>query len=411
MSFLRRGRWRWAFVFWECSFPPLVHVRESLEFSYVVNLDKTDWPRCLLRHGWLPALSGRVGGTPWANDAADVAKNQLEVALGFYVGAHSVPFEGFQLDGIDRDISACPFVWTDGSLVLDKVSEVWLQELRFMPILLASLGSIGSGVILICCLPCLMQVVKDVDCSALSRVPYSRFSVLKSGEFWLHFRVALLNVVNHVSCLIANRWAGRPFPPVNDGDLLHLAQRMVRNGGRGNTQVSQVKGHADEGMVALGRVREIDRTGNNEADAAADMGRRRVHGSITDARRLVTAACAGWYQVVKDLQHFFIAIARTVVNHGGSRGTSLHPMVWLGAANLKRRRVDRAVRDMAWLPGPASLWTSDWECCQRVWVTAADIQVWPFSVGLLAKVFHFLASLHWPVSAHDLGVGSVSFLS
>ena len=47
-------------------------------------------------------------------------------------------------------------------------------------------------------------------------------------------------------------------------------------------------------MVAMGRVREVDRMGNNEADAAADMGRRRVHCSITDARRLVYGACAHW---------------------------------------------------------------------------------------------------------------------
>ena len=72
---------------------------------------------------------------------------------------------------------------------------------------------------------------------------------------------------------------------VNNGDLLCLAQGMVRSRGRGNTLVSQVKGHADEGMVALGRVREVDRIGNNEADAAADMGRRRVHDSIMNARR------------------------------------------------------------------------------------------------------------------------------
>ena len=100
--------------------------------------------------------------------------------------------------------------------------------------------------------------------------------------------------------------------------------------------------------------------------------RRRVHCSITDARRMVNGACARWYPVVKELQHVFVAIARTVVNHDvvnqdGSGGTSLHPVVWSSAANPKRRRVDRAVRDMAWLPGPASLWTSDWECCPGCW--------------------------------------------
>ena len=129
-----------------------------------------------------------------------------------------------------------------------------------------------------------------------------------------HIEVDNLNLVNHISSLIADRWAGRPLPRVIDGDLLHLVQRMVRGRGRGSTLVSKGKGHADEGMVAMGRVREVDRIVNDEADAAADMGRQRVHCSITDARRLVNAACARWYPVVKELQHLFVAIARTVVN-------------------------------------------------------------------------------------------------
>ena len=106
-----------------------------------------------------------------------------------------------------------------------------------------------------------------------------------------------------------------------------MAQEIVHSRGRGTTFVSKVKGHADEGLVAMGRVREVDRIGNNEADAAADMGRRRVHDSITDARRLFNAACAHWYPIVKELQHFFVALARTVVNHDGSGCTTLHPTV------------------------------------------------------------------------------------
>ena len=62
---------------------------------------------------------------------------------------------------------------------------------------------------------------------------------------------------------------------------------MVRWRGRGNTRVSKVKKHADGGLVTQGTVREKDRIGNNEADAAADLGRRRVHYTITDARRPV----------------------------------------------------------------------------------------------------------------------------
>ena len=171
--------------------------------------------------------------------------------------------------------------------------------------------------------------------------------VALSRRATMHIGVDNLSVVSHVSSLIANRWTGRPFPLVNDGDILCLAQRKVQSRGPGKTLVSKVEGHADEGLVPMGQVREEDRCGNDEADAAADMGRRRVHGSITDARRLVNGACARWYPIVKELQHFIIAIARTVVGLDGSGGTSLHPTVWSNAANSKRIRVQRAVRDMA----------------------------------------------------------------
>ena len=44
-------------------------------------------------------------------------------------------------------------------------------------------------------------------------------------------------------------------------------------GGLDTVQITEVKGHADEGMVLDGRVREVDRLGNDAADEAADFGR------------------------------------------------------------------------------------------------------------------------------------------
>ena len=52
--------------FWDCTFPPLVEIREHPEFHDLMEMDKTSWPRCLLWHGWLPLLSGINGGSPWA---------------------------------------------------------------------------------------------------------------------------------------------------------------------------------------------------------------------------------------------------------------------------------------------------------------------------------------------------------
>ena len=35
-------------LFWECAFPPLLHVRELPEFTSLMAHDKSKWPRCLL---------------------------------------------------------------------------------------------------------------------------------------------------------------------------------------------------------------------------------------------------------------------------------------------------------------------------------------------------------------------------
>ena len=98
--------------------------------------------------------------------------------------------------------------------------------------------------------------------------------------------VDLLTLVGHVARIITGRRSGRPLPPVNDGDLLHLVQSGTVDWSR-QYPGHEGQGHADEGMVALGRVREFGRIGNNEVDAAPDIGRRRVRCLITDALRLV----------------------------------------------------------------------------------------------------------------------------
>ena len=70
-----------------------------------------------------------------------------------------------------------------------------------------------------------------------------------------------------------------------DGDLLCLIYRMLSLRGFDTVKISKVKGHADEGMVLQGRVRDLDRLGNKAADDAADFGRRRVPVQVVDARR------------------------------------------------------------------------------------------------------------------------------
>ena len=117
--------------------------------------------------------------------------------------------------------------------------------------------------------------------------------------FWLYILFLLfilgvdnLGVVRHVGRLLDGRPGSTPFELVNVGDLLLLIDRMLKIRGRDTVRTSKVKGHADEGMVLDGRVRELDRLGNNAADEAADFGRRRVGNAVIDARRNLSGVCS-----------------------------------------------------------------------------------------------------------------------
>ena len=108
-----------------CTFPPLVEVREHREFHGLLEMDKSYWPRCCLWHGWLPLLSGRNVGSRWAGDPADGGGNLLECALGPYTSGLLDDWQltaGFVEAGAAEDVAAAPDVWTGGSLVEDMVS-------------------------------------------------------------------------------------------------------------------------------------------------------------------------------------------------------------------------------------------------------------------------------------------------
>ena len=110
------------------------------------------------------------------------------------------------------------------------------------------------------------------------------------------------------SWILEGRVPCRPFELTFDGVVLTIIERMIHLRGDQSTKVSKVKGHADDDMVAVGRVRVEDRIGNDLADRAADFGRRRVSDLIIDVRRRFLSACSSWYPVVLELHRFFIAI-------------------------------------------------------------------------------------------------------
>ena len=181
--------------------------------------------------------------------------------------------------------------------------------------------------------------------------------LVSQGNDGVHLGVDNLRVVRHVGRLLDGKTASRPAELVKDRDLLLLIERMLCLRGLDTVRISEVKAHADDDLVRAGRVRDLDRLGNDGADEAADFGRRRVPWWIIDARRNYSGVCPRRHPVVLGLHRFFIATARAVVNHDGEAGTSMDPMVWSVGSAPKRRRGAHAVRDRAFLPGPAGIWS------------------------------------------------------
>ena len=99
-------------------FSPLQHVRELPEFAYRLSLDRRNWPRCLLWHGWLPRLNGISDKEPWATSFGDLASFHPERCLGAYpVGFDGcwIPPEYWDAADIALEMPEYPNIWTDGS--------------------------------------------------------------------------------------------------------------------------------------------------------------------------------------------------------------------------------------------------------------------------------------------------------
>ena len=297
--------------------------------------------------------SGVNGASPSAADASESAHYLVEAALGGYssrmVSERSPPV-GYNQVAVSSFDPDHPKVWTDGSLVLDKVTGISSSGAGFFADHAASFWDVRSwGQV------DLIHPVGNVpSCRGFCSVPGPLQSVQRA-ELWgvilalqssgaVHLGVDNLGVVRHVGRLLDGHPGSVPFELLKDGDLLLLIDRMIRRRGADTVRVSNVKGHADEAMVLHGQVREVDRLGHNAADDAAVFGRRRVGNTVIDARRNLSGVCSRWYPVLLDLHRFFIAISRAVVNHDGSIGTAPDPLVWSAGALPKRRRLVHAVR-------------------------------------------------------------------
>ena len=106
----------------------------------------------------------------------------------------------------------------------------------------------------------------------------------------------------------------RPLPLIKDGDPVVLIKDMLAVYSH-----HRVKGDAVDQLVRIGAVEHIDVYGNDQADSAADLGRRHVDACVIDRRRGISQACHTWYPIVYDIHRFFISVARVVVNNDDKR--------------------------------------------------------------------------------------------
>ena len=390
--------------FWECTFPPLVEIRENPEFHDLMRLDKAHWPGCLLWHGWLPMLSGVNGSSAWAVGASESAAYLVESALGRY--SSSLVSEWSPPDEFDRVEAASslpdhPDVWTDGSLVLYHITVCPLLVLGFFAHQAEHFwrdrrwGHVDG-----------VRVDPNIaSCRGFWSVPGPLQSVQRA-EMWgvilalqtsraVHLGVDNLGVVRHVGRILSGCCGPEPFELVNDGDLLLLIDRMIQQRGVDTVMVRFV-GRISWVTMLLMRL--------------LIFGRRRVSPAVIDTRRNLSGVCGRWYPVILDLHRFFIAISRAGVNHDGLGGTAPNPLVWSAGASHKRRRLVHAVRDRAFLLGPPGIWSSEWYQVPHTIVCGEDIALWLYTPGLLVKWVSFLNSLHWPIGDLDLGVGGVSYV-
>ena len=344
--------------------PPLSlqHVRDLPEFAYLMSLDRSKWPRCLLWHGCLPGLNGIDKRDPRAASFGDSASFHLERCLG----AHPVDCAGswtppdcWDADDIALEMPEYPNIWTDGSR--EDFSSIGGFEVAgagvYLPASeLAFDGSIWGTA----------EEYGDARlerCRAFQPVP-GVLQTVQRAEFWgailalqaywpCHVGIDNLNVARSIGRLLDHDSLVKPLPSVKDGDFTALAQYMIRTRDRETVRVTKVKEHAEDVDVQQGRVRLVDRQGNAVADTATDLGRRHQSEVLIDARRRLLKVRGCSYPIMLELHRFMIAIARVSINHDGRGGTAPDPLVWDQGGRPKTRKIGIRVNiDLASLPGP-----------------------------------------------------------
>ena len=250
-------------------------------------------PRCLLWHGWLPGLTSRTSGSPWAVASCDLASYSLEKALGpnlFFTHSAWHPFwDQDDVQDMVDDVPVAPNIWTDGSR----------EPIPHLDVEIAGAGVFVHSPAIIFD-SCHWGYAQDLDDphegSSHFFVVLGPIQSVQRAEYWgvilalqaysgIHIGIDNLIVLRGVAALLSQGVTRTPLTLVNDGDLLATIKSMLCLRGFDTVKVSKVKGHATRAMVDNGDVRLEDLIGNNGVDAAADFGRLRQHDDVITARR------------------------------------------------------------------------------------------------------------------------------
>ena len=228
-------------------FPPFQHVRELPEFAYLLSLNRSNWPRCLLWHGWLPGFSGLVIRTPGLP-----------------------PLEIWRLFILSGALVLILLTLVIAGLLL-SIGMLMILLWRCLNILISGLMGAGKTFLLWVGLRLLVLVCTFLLLSLLLRVRFGErrksygdarlercriflpvpgvMQTVQRAEFWgavlamqaywpCHLGIDNLHVARSIGRLLDCGSLDKPLPLVKDGDLIALVQYMIRTRGRETVRVT-----------------------------------------------------------------------------------------------------------------------------------------------------------------------------
>jgi len=102
----------------------------------------------------------------------------------------------------------------------------------------------------------------------------------------------------------------KKWSQIKDGDLWELFANLVKQRGPKSVRITKVKGHATKEMVEEGRVKAIDKEGNDKADEAAEMGATTGQGKLRSLAEIYSWRHAMYRKLMARIQKFIVELKK-----------------------------------------------------------------------------------------------------